>query len=89
MDRRSALLDPGWPKLAFIEKSLAGDPTNWWAPNHACLEAMLRAAGLTVVSRPGMETYVCELDAQRPSAIWTWDARQYAAATGRPVTGSR
>ena len=24
---------PGFPKLHFIERRYAGDPTNWWAPN--------------------------------------------------------
>ena len=36
-----------WPPSAiFYEKDEFGnDPTNWWAPNFACLEAMLRVAG--------------------------------------------
>ena len=51
-DDRSALLAPGWPKMAFIEKKMAGDPTNWWVPNHAAIEAMLRCSGLEVLSRP-------------------------------------
>ena len=41
----SELLEPGWPTMAFIEHRFAGDPTNWWAPNHACVEAMLRSSG--------------------------------------------
>ncbi len=65
---RAPLLDPGWPKLAFIEHSVAGDPTNWWAPNHAAVEAMLRSAGLRVASRPGHEIYVCVPDAQAAQA---------------------
>jgi len=56
---REAMLEPGWPKLAFVERRLAGDPTNWWAPNHACVGAMLRSVGLHVLSRPGHELYVC------------------------------
>jgi tRNA (mo5U34)-methyltransferase len=58
-DERERLRAPGWPTLAFVEHSLAGDPTNWWAPNHACVEAMLRSAGMEVVARPGHELYVC------------------------------
>jgi tRNA (mo5U34)-methyltransferase len=50
----------GWPKLAFIEKSLAGDRSNWWAPNHAAVVAMLRSCGLRVTARPGHEIYLCE-----------------------------
>jgi tRNA (mo5U34)-methyltransferase len=57
---RDALCEPGWPKMAFIENRLAGDPTNWWAPNHAGVEAMLRSSGLRVVGRPGHEIYLCE-----------------------------
>jgi tRNA (mo5U34)-methyltransferase len=59
LDERDRLLDSDWPKVAFIEHRLAGDPTNWWAPNHAAVEAMLRSAGLEVVERPAHELYVC------------------------------
>lgn len=51
--------DPGYPKLHFIEHAYANDPTNWWAPNHACSEAMLRSAGFAVLSHPEQEVYVC------------------------------
>ena len=37
--------DPAYPKMHFIERKFAGDWTNWWAPNRAGSEAMLRAAG--------------------------------------------
>jgi tRNA (mo5U34)-methyltransferase len=50
---------PGYPKMHFIEKSYAHDPTNWWAPNRACVEAMLRSAGFGILSRPEEETYIC------------------------------
>ena len=34
------------PSAIFFEGDEAGnDPTNWWGPNPACLEAMLRTAG--------------------------------------------
>jgi tRNA (mo5U34)-methyltransferase len=59
IDERERLRDPGWPSMAFIERSLAGDPTNWWAPTDACVEAMARSAGLEVVARPGHELFVC------------------------------
>ena len=52
----------GWPHMAFIEHALEHDPTNWWAPNHACVEAMIRSAGFRVEARPGHEIYVCEPD---------------------------
>lgn len=57
---RAPMLEEGWPKMAFIEHKFAGDPTNWWAPNHACCEAMLRSAGMRVVGRPADEIYLCE-----------------------------
>ena len=37
----------------------AGDPSNWWIPNRACTEAMLRSAGFTILSRPADEIYLC------------------------------
>lgn len=75
---RAAMLAPGWPKMGFIEKQLAGDGTNWWAPNHACIEAMLRTTGLNVVARPGHEIYLCQ-----PSGQPTFDQAELLAATGR------
>jgi tRNA (mo5U34)-methyltransferase len=59
IEEREAFLQPGWPKMAFIENQVAGDCTNWWAPNHACIEALLRSTGLAVTGRPGHEIYVC------------------------------
>jgi len=60
IDERERLTEPGWPRAAFIEHQLANDPTNWWAPDDACVQAMLRSAGLRVVDTPGHEFYVCE-----------------------------
>ena len=51
--------DAGYPKLHFIEHSYAHDHTNWWTPNRACTEAMLRASGFDIVSRPEQEVYIC------------------------------
>ena len=75
---REPLLDPGWPKMAFIEHRFAGDPTNWWVPNHAGIEAMLRSAGLRVRARPIDEAYLCEPDggAQLPDEQQTADAAE-------------
>jgi tRNA (mo5U34)-methyltransferase len=55
---RARLLEDGWPKMAYIERALAGDYTNRWVPNHAGIEAMLRAAGLEITARPGHEIYL-------------------------------
>jgi len=57
---RERLTRPGWPRAAFIEHRLADDPTNWWAPDDACVRAMLRSAGVYVIDAPGHEIYVCE-----------------------------
>ena len=59
LDDRGRLDQPGWPRLAFIEESLCGDPTNWWVPNHAGVLAMLRSAGLRVIGCPGHEIHIC------------------------------
>ncbi|MFL5612040.1 MAG: TIGR04290 family methyltransferase [Gemmatimonadaceae bacterium] len=60
LDDRESFGAPGWPKMAFIEHEFSGDITNWWAPNHAGVEAMLRSSGLRIVGRPGHEIYLCE-----------------------------
>jgi len=60
IDERGRLAEPGWPRAAFVEHRLAGDPTNWWAADVACVEAMARSAGLRVVERPGHEIWLCE-----------------------------
>jgi tRNA (mo5U34)-methyltransferase len=83
LDERNLMLKPGWPKMAFIEEQLAGDETNWWAPNHACIEAMLRASGMRVAARPGDEIYMCEPDPVNLSVLKTWDEEEYMAATGQ------
>ena len=49
----------GFPKLYFIEKRYAGDPTNWWIPNRAAVEGMLRSAGFDIVDHPENEVFVC------------------------------
>ncbi|WP_241671054.1 TIGR04290 family methyltransferase [Dankookia rubra] len=51
--------DAGWPKLHFIEHRYAQDETNWWVPNRACAEAMLRSAGFAIEAHPEEEVYVC------------------------------
>jgi tRNA (mo5U34)-methyltransferase len=82
LEARGDLLAPGWPKMAFLEGSFAGDPTNWWVPNRAAAEAMLRSAGLEVVARPEPETYVC-----RPSAAGGRDAARHLRAVFGDLAG--
>jgi tRNA (mo5U34)-methyltransferase len=78
---RRRMRRPDWPKVAFIEKRLAGDPTNWWAPNVAAIYAMLRSSGLEIVERPGHELFVC-----RPTGVRV-DRTELRAALGRVGTG--
>jgi tRNA (mo5U34)-methyltransferase len=60
LHQRTVMQRRGWPRMAFIERSLAGDSTNWWAPNHACVEAMLRSTGMRAIRRISHETYLCQ-----------------------------
>ena len=85
---RSPLLDAGWPKMAFLEHRLAGDETNWWAANHAAVEAMLRSSGLRVIHRPGHEIYLCAPDPQA-ALVRRLYASQLAAATGTSHDGGQ
>ncbi len=49
----------GYPKLHFVEKKYADDWTNWWIPNRACVEAMMRSAGFEITGHPEDEVYIC------------------------------
>ena len=53
--------NPAYPKMHFIEREFAHDWTNWWAPNAACSQAMLRAAGFTIEAQPEPEVYLCRV----------------------------
>ncbi len=59
---RDVFDEPGYPKMHFVEKNYSQDDTNWWIPNRACVEAMLRSAGFRVVQNPEEEVYVCEVE---------------------------
>lgn len=59
IEGREVMLNPGWPKMAFIENTLEGDETNWWAPNHSAVMAMLKSCGLELTGMPAHEIYVC------------------------------
>jgi tRNA (mo5U34)-methyltransferase len=51
--------EPGFPKLHFIEERYSHDETNWWVPNRACVEAMLRSSGFSIEAQPEDEVYLC------------------------------
>jgi tRNA (mo5U34)-methyltransferase len=80
---RELFHEKGWPKMAFLEHDFAGDPTNWWTPNHAGVEAMLRSAGMKVFSRPGHEMYLAQPDPAHPSCVTTWNSAELRSATGQ------
>jgi tRNA (mo5U34)-methyltransferase len=52
---------PGYPKLHFVEQAYSDDATNWWIPNRACAEAMLRSAGFEILGHPEEEVFLCRL----------------------------
>jgi tRNA (mo5U34)-methyltransferase len=56
--------DPDFPRAYFIEHSFADDPTNWWIPNGAAAEAILRSSGLEITAHPEDEIWVC-----RPKSV--------------------
>lgn len=59
---RAIFDQPGFPKMHFLEHSYSQDCTNWWVPNRACAEAVLRSAGFTIESAPEEEVFVCRCD---------------------------
>lgn len=69
---------PSYPRLHFVEHKYAHDWTNWWVPNRACAEAMLRSAGFEIVDHPEEEVYLCRVAAP-----------PYAAGAVYPAKGSR
>ena len=48
-----------FPRMYFVENRFANDPTNWWIPNQACFEAMLRSAGFEILDHPEYEVFIC------------------------------
>lgn len=88
LQERDVMLGEGWPKMGFIEHSLANDPTNWWAPNHACLEGMLRSTGMRHIRRIAHETYLCTPQPRQKN--WrTWDEKELRIATGQIENSAR
>ena len=51
--------DDNFPRMYFVENRFANDPTNWWIPNRACFEAMLRSAGFEILGHPEDEVFIC------------------------------
>jgi tRNA (mo5U34)-methyltransferase len=83
LDDRNELLKEGWPKMAFIEHRFNNDPTNWWAPDHAAVKAMLRSSGFNVRETSVSEVYLAEPDREREVAHASWNRSEFLSATGR------
>jgi tRNA (mo5U34)-methyltransferase len=66
---------PEFPKLHFIERRYANDPTNWWIPNRAAVEGMLRSAGFAIEAHPEAEVYICRVAEQSADAAPVYAAR--------------
>ena len=75
---------PGYPRMHFIEHAYCGDETNWWVPNRAGVEAMLRSAGFAIESHPEEEVYVCRW---QPLPDASDGPRSVYPAKRRAVTG--
>jgi tRNA (mo5U34)-methyltransferase len=56
---------PDYPAMYFVEHCYAGDWTNWWIPNRAGVEAMLRSAGFIIERRGDDDVYLCRREARR------------------------
>jgi tRNA (mo5U34)-methyltransferase len=72
---------PGYPRLHFVEQDYAGDWTNWWIPNRACAEAMLRSAGFEILGRPEDEVFLCRRGRppHGPGAVYPTQAKAKGA----------
>lgn len=81
--KREIMKTESWPAMAFIEHKLAGDPTNWWAPNHQGIISMLRSCGFKLLSMPEDETYVVEKDENVKSSLNSWNYSEYLSAVGK------
>jgi tRNA (mo5U34)-methyltransferase len=55
----SMFAEEAFPKMYFIEQRYAHDPTNWWIPNSAGAQAMLRSAGFTIETQAEDEVFLC------------------------------
>jgi tRNA (mo5U34)-methyltransferase len=64
---------PGYPLMYFVEHRYSQDPTNWWIPNRAGMEAMLRSAGFEISVHPEKEVYLCrrgQIGDSQPRAVY-------------------
>ncbi len=87
ISEREVFLDPRFPAMYFIEEKYSSDPTNWWIPNCAGAEAMLRSSGLEIVAHPEEETWICSPTSVKRGGSYAVDqefAGGFASPEGDP-----
>lgn len=68
--------DPRFPRMYFIEHEYSHDYTNWWIPNRACAEAMLRDSGFEILEHPENEVFIARrVEIHRPEPNPVYPAR--------------
>lgn len=80
---------PDYPKLFFVEERYASDPTNWFIPNKAAVEAMLRSAGFVIEENPEREVYLCRRGERHYAVeppVWAEATSSVAASRGSDET---
>ena len=65
-----------FPRMYFVENRFANDPTNWWIPNRACFEAMLRSTGFEILDHPEDEVFICRRTAIPGPVKYTDELRE-------------
>ncbi|STY29829.1 tRNA (mo5U34)-methyltransferase [Legionella wadsworthii] len=83
IDQRDILKSPSFPSMAFIENRLAGDPTNWWVPNHQCVLSMLHNCGFEIQEIPEKETYIALKKNDFKADFESWNYSEYLSAIGK------
>jgi tRNA (mo5U34)-methyltransferase len=76
--------DPAYPTFYFVEHRYAGDPTNWFIPNRAGVEALLRSAGFIITARPESEVYILRRGERPPFVGPPLRVAEHEAGTGLP-----
>jgi tRNA (mo5U34)-methyltransferase len=71
-DETEVFQQPGYPVLHFVENEYAQDPTNWWIPNRACAEAMLRSSGFQILAHPAEDVFLCRINSSSQPENRSW-----------------
>jgi tRNA (mo5U34)-methyltransferase len=82
IEERTIFDEPGFPRMHFVEQRYSNDPTNWWIPNRACMEAMLRSSGFAILDHPEDEVFICRRGHAQPNGA-VYPARGAASLEDR------